>query len=70
MIWDYETSTVDEELLFQHLTDMGKQCWELITVIPAQKVYQPKLVGQPPIVSTAWKCIFKRSHEQSMLRKT
>jgi hypothetical protein len=70
MIWDYETSTVDQELLFEHLTEQGKECWELISVVPAQKIVQSKILGQPPQVTSAFMLIFKRPHEQSMLRKT
>ena len=70
MIWDYDVTTVDQELLFDHLTNQGKQCWELIQSVPAQKLIQSKILGQPPVISTAFMLIFKRSHEQSMLRKT
>jgi hypothetical protein len=70
MIWDYDTSTVDQELLFDHLIEKGKECWELTSVIPAQKLIQSKILGQPPQVISAFMLIFKRPHEQSMLRKT
>jgi hypothetical protein len=70
MIWDYDTSTVDQELLFEYLTEKGKECWELINVVPAQKLVQSKILGQSPMVTTAFMLIFKRPHEQSMLRKT
>jgi hypothetical protein len=67
-IWEYENITVEEPELFQALTDQGKLCWELTAVIPAQKIIQPKILGQMPVVITAFMLIFKRDKEQSLMR--
>ena len=48
-IWEYENITIEEPELFQTLTDQGKLCWELIVVIPAQKIVPAKILGTPPL---------------------
>ena len=68
-IWEYENITVEEPELFQTLTDHGKLCWELVVVIPAQKIVPAKILGTPPTVITAFMLIFKRDREQVYVPK-
>jgi hypothetical protein len=68
-IWEYENITVEEPELFQTLIDQGKLCWELVVVIPAQKIVPAKILGTPPTVITAFMLVFKRDREQGYIPK-
>ena len=59
-IWEYKDITCDQESLISILNDLGKECWELCNVIPAQKVLPPSVLGGKPNIHTYYQLIFKR----------